>query len=437
MTSIKYDFTSCYDAYYFFQEIEDEHANKKHTKNDDGYDFSQLEDEQVYPEFELNAINETGEDILKALLVKCGIESSQPKFDRAAMFPDPVKLLTSFKNKVRKTLPVTPKFINFNKTKMAKHPDIEINTAQIFKTAYDMRKALNSEEACREHLEQLRWNGKPICPHCGSQRENHYQIQTRGTYKGRRMCKDCRRPFSVTIGTIFEKSQIPLQKWFEAVSFFATHKKGISSYQLQKEIGVTQKTAWFMLSRLRNSVKNEVDFEFEGIVQVDETYVGGKNKNRSKGKKVENTQGRSLKTKTPVFGMLNDGLVYTEVVKNTKGKTLKTIIRSKVKSGSTIVSDGWNGYRGLEQEEYIHKIIKHNLGVFKSGSYHTNGIEGFWSLLKRGLTGIYHHASDKHLHRYCDEFAYRYNIRTMSTGEQFNLTLINSDTRLMYKELIA
>lgn len=158
--------------------------------------------------------------------------------------------------------------------------------------------------------------------------------------------------------------------------FFTTDKKGISSHQLKRTIGVTQKTAWFMLSRLINSVHNRVDFEFEGITQVDETYVGGKNKNRSKGKKIDNTQGRSLKTKTPVFGMLNNGIVYIQVVKNTRGKTLKTIIRLKVKEGSILVSDVWVGYRELEHE-YSHKVIKHNLGVFKSGAYHTNGIEAF------------------------------------------------------------
>lgn len=339
-------------------------------------------------------------------------------------------------NKARKTFPITPKSIIFNKSIMAKHPDIELNTTSVFKSMYDMTRTLDTDEACREHLEKLRWNGEPICPHCGSQRKNHYRIKTRGEYKGRYKCKDCRLPFSVTIGTIFEKSTVPLQKWFMAIFLFTTDKKGISSYQLMRTLGITQKTAWFMLSRLRNSVHNRVEFEFEGITQVDETYVGGKNKNRSKGKKVENTQGRSLKTKIPVFGMLNNGMVYTQVVKNTKGKTLKTIIRSKVKEGSIIVSDGWVGYRGLERE-YIHKIIKHNIGVFKTGGYHTNAIEGFWSILKRGLIGIYHHASEKHLHRYCDEFAYRYNIRTLSQGEQFNLTLINSDERLMYKELIA
>lgn len=411
MELIKYDFNSCYET----------------------PDFAQYDYEQIIPDFESNSLQDGIEDILNTLLVHCDIEPPQPKFVR---FPDPIKLLTTIKNKVRKTLPITPKSIIFNKTNMANHPDIETNTAQIFKSVFDMGKGLNSEKACREHLEQLRWNGEPICPHCGSQRENHYRILTRGEDKGRYKCKDCRLPFSVTIGTIFEKSTVPLEKWFRAVFLFTSNKKGLSSYQLMREIGVTQKSAWFMLSRLRNSVRTRVDFEFDGITQVDETYVGGKNKNRKKDKKVKNTQGRSTKTKTPVFGMLNNGLVYTQVVKDTKGKTLKTIINSKVKQGSIIVSDGWRGYRGLDKY-YSHEVIKHNLGLFKKGSYHTNGIEGFWGLLKRGIIGIYHFTSDKHLHRYCDEFAYRYNIRTLSQGEQFNLTLINSDERLSYKELIA
>jgi transposase-like protein len=422
MTSIKYDFNSCYDA----------------------CDFSQFDNEEL--DYECDS-NEAGEDILQTILVQCGIEKPKPTFVR---FSDPInllisdghlsnvrkRLLTTCRNKVSKTLPVTPKSIIFNKTKMAKHPSIEPNTAKIFDSVLEMINTLNTEKACREHLEKLRWNGEPICPHCGSQRENHYKIRGRTEDKFRYKCRDCRLPFTVKIGTIFENSQVPLQKWFMAIFLFTTDKKGYSSYKLQRTIRVTQKTAWFMLSRLRNSVSNRVDFEFDGITQVDETYVGGKNKNRNKGKKVEKTQGRSLKTKTPVFGMLNEGLVYTQVVKDTSGKTLKTIINSKVKKNSTIVSDGWRAYRGLEKE-YKHEIIKHNLGLFKKGSYHTNGIEGFWGLLKRGIIGVYHFTSDKHLHRYCDEFAYRYNIRKLGVGEQFNLTLINCDERLSYKELIA
>lgn len=411
MTFIKYDFNSCYDA----------------------YNFSQLDYDEIYLESEPNALDQTGEDILQTILAKNGIEIPKPIFVR---FPDPVKLLTTCIKKIRKTLPITPKSIIFNKTKMSTHPDIETDTARIFKSVLEMINTLNTEKACREHLEKLRWNGEPICPHCGSQRENHYKIKGRTEDKFRYKCKDCRLPFTVKIGTIFEKSTIPLQKWFMAIFQFTADRKGVSSYQLMREIGVTQKTAWFMLSRIRNSVRCRVDFEFDGITQVDETYVGGKNKNRSKGKKIDNTQGRSLKTKIPVFGMLNEGLVYTQVVKNTKGKTLQDIINLKIKKGSTIVSDGWRGYRGLEKH-YSHEVIKHNLGLFKKGAYHTNGIESFWGHLKRGIIGIYHFTSDKHLHKYCDEFAYRHNTRKLSPGEQFNLTLINSDERLSYKQLIA
>ncbi|WP_242661203.1 IS1595 family transposase [Flavobacterium johnsoniae] len=412
MATVKYDFISCSEV----------------------FDFSQIDYQEIHSTFEPTSIQDAWEDILRYLLIKWRLEEA-PK-PAQIVFPDPVKLLTTCLRKIRKNLPIKPKSIIFNKTKMSKHPDIELNTAKIFKSVFDMMSTLNSETACREHLEKLRWNGEPICPHCGSQRDNHYKIKGRTEGKFRYKCRDCRLPFTVKIGTIFEKSTIPLQKWFMAIFIFTTNKKGVSSYQLMRELGVTQKTAWFMLSRLRNSVRMRDDFEFDGITQVDETYVGGKNKNRSKGKKIDNTQGRSLKTKTPVFGMLNNGVVFTRVVKNTKGKTLQGIIDGKVKKGSTIVSDGWRGYRGLERN-YSHEIIKHNLGLFKKGAYHTNGIEGFWGLLKRGIVGIYHFTSDKHLHRYCDEFAYRYNIRTMSVGEQFNFTLINSDERLKYKDLIG
>jgi transposase-like protein len=327
-------------------------------------------------------------------------------------------------------------FIIFNKSIMAKHPDIELYTASVFKSLIQMIKTLNTEEACREHLEKLLWNGEPICPHCGSQRLNHYKLKADGIFKGLYKCKDCRRRFTVTVGTMFEGSPVPLTKWFLAIYLFTSHKKGISSVQLGKDIDVTQKTAWYMLSRIRNTFQNDTDFQFEELAQVDETFIGGKNKNRNKKKKVENTQGRSVKTKTPVFGMLSEGLVYTQVIPDTKGKTLKTIIKAKIKAGGLIVSDGWMGYRGLSAD-YQHEIIFHNKGIFKNGPYHTNGIEGFWSHLKRGIIGIYHSISPKHLHKYCDEFAYRYNTRQMTDGERFNLSLINADRRLSYRELTA
>lgn len=411
MTDVKYAFDPSYDA----------------------YDFSVFNDEPVYPEYQQNQIHDTVEGLLKSLFVQCGIDPAPPVFVRVT---DPVKLLITCKNKVRKTLPITPKSFKFNKTIMAKHPDLEIDTSPIFKSLIQMIQELRTETACREHLEALLWNGEPICPHCGSQRENHYRLKSRGTFSGLYKCKDCKMRFTVKVGTMFEGSHISLKKWFLAIYLFSSHKKGISSIQLSKDIDVTQKTAWFMLGRIRHSFNVNVEFQFDGLTQVDETFVGGKNKNRNWDKKIKKSQGRSLKSKTPVFGMLCDGLVYTEVVQNTQGRTLKPIIKARLKDGNIIVTDGWKAYKGLSQD-YEHQIIEHNKGVYKKGPYHTNSIEGFWSLMKRGLTGIYHKNDPKHLHRYCDEFAYRYNTRHLTDGERFNLSLINADRKLMYKELIA
>jgi len=346
------------------------------------------------------------------------------------------KLVNKRRKRSQKCFPTSPKFFIFNKTKMAKHPDIELDTATVFKSILHLADTMQTDNDCREHLEYLRWNNEPICPHCGSQRENHYRLKSKGIFKGLYKCKDCRERFTVTVGTMFESSHIPLRKWFMAIYLFASHKKGISSLQMHRDLAITQKTAWFMLSRIRNTFSMNVEFEFEGIIQVDETYVGGLNLNKSKHKKVAKTQGRSLKTKVPVFGMLSDGLVYTKVVSDTKGITLKTIIREKVKEGSTVVSDGWLGYKGLSSH-YNHQVIPHNKGQYVKDRYHTNSIEGFWSMLKRGIIGIYHVTSPKHLHRYCDEFTYRYNTRHMSDGERFNLSLVNADERLTYRQLIG
>lgn len=356
--------------------------------------------------------------------------------DSMKISESPVKSGKNKVKQVKKAFTDSSNFINFNKTIMAKHPNMEIDTAVVFKSMLHMIKELKTENDCREHLERLRWNGEPICPHCGSQRENHYKLKAKGVFRGLYKCKDCRKRFTVKVGTMFEDSHIPLLTWFMAMYLFSSHKKGISSLQLHRDLGVTQKTAWFMLSRMRNTLANKIDFKFEGEVQVDETFVGGLNLNRSRTKRVAKTQGRSVKTKTPVFGMLSQGLVYTEVVRNTRSGTLKPIIKSKVKEGTTVISDGWMGYRGLSKL-YEHKIINHSKGVFKQGGYHTNSIEGFWSQLKRGIIGIYHVTSPKHLHKYCDEFSYRYNTRNMTDGERFNLSLINADERLMYKDLIA
>lgn len=164
-----------------------------------------------------------------------------------------------------------------------------------------MLTALPDDAACRSYLESVRWtSGTPTCPHCGTADNKAMQLKTKGVFKGMYKCRSCRERFTVTIGTMFEGSHIPLRKWFIAIYIFSTHKKGISSHQLASDLGVTQKTAWLMLGRIRNAFKLKAETPMSGTVQADETYVGGKNKNRHKDKKVESSPGRSVKDKTPV-----------------------------------------------------------------------------------------------------------------------------------------
>ncbi len=306
-----------------------------------------------------------------------------------------------------------------------------------FKTFAQMLEMLPDDKSCREYLEKMRWNGEPICPHCGSQNKGHYKLKTKGEFNGLYKCADCRERFTVTVGTLFEGSHISLRKWFIGMYIFSSHKKGISSIQLSKDLGITQKSAWFMLGRLRNSFKVKSNTKFSGTIQADETFVGGKNRNRHDNKKVKESQGRSIKDKTPVFGMIsNDNEVFTTVIPDTKAKTIKPIIEKMVEKGSILITDEWSAYEGLSKD-YTHIVINHKENKYSVDGFSSNGIENFWSLLKRGIYGIYHQTSPKHLHRYCDEFSLRYNTRKINDSERFNFNLKNAETRLTYKELIS
>jgi len=332
-----------------------------------------------------------------------------------------------------------------------------------FNSFVQMLDVLKDETACRFFLEDLRWNGTPVCPHCGSVNENHYKLNTKGEFKGQYKCKDCRERFTVTVGTMFEGSHIPLRKWFIAIYIFSSHKKGISSLQLGRDLGITQKSAWFVLSRLRANFQANPELVFEGIVEADETFVGGKNKNRHANKKIEGSQGRSAADKTPVIGLaqkqvieiverphkvipgktvkekivIQPSLVSCNVVSDTSAETLQPILLSQVKADSKIVTDAYRSYIGLDKD-FNHVSIKHTEGNYITiGEDHTNTIEGFWSLLKRGIVGIYHNVSPKHLHKYCDEFVYRYNSRKISDSERFSISLLGAENRLTYKQLIA
>ncbi len=218
-------------------------------------------------------------------------------------------------------------------------------------------------------------------------------------------------------GLSFERSNAPLKSWFYAIHMLLSHKKGISSIQLSKDIGVTLKTAWYMLQKIRCNLNGELEDildSYGGIVQVDETYVGGKTKG-----KIWQNQGRSLKQKVPVVGLLTEDKVNSFVVTDTSGNTLKALIYALIKPGSIVVTDGWKGYKGISNM-YYHKIVNHNKGSYKNKEgYHTNGIEGFWSMLKRGIKSTYHVVSHKYLQMYCDEFSYKYTTRKMGEIERF------------------
>lgn len=289
------------------------------------------------------------------------------------------------------------------------------------------------EQVCRDYLAQIRWNGSTICPYKDCGHDRVFTYANGKVYK----CAKCKKQFSVRVGTIFEDSKIPLQKWYAAIYLITAHKKGISSLQLHRDLGVTQKTAWYLLHRVRTSLGLNVGSEkLSGECEADETFIGGQEKNKHKSKRTEGTQGRSVKTKSAVAGVIErGGELRAKKVPDTTGFNLKSFVCRNIKFGSTIHTDEWWGYNGLAAA-FKHGVIKHNQGEYVNGNTHTNTLEGFWSLLKRGVVGIYHSMSDKHLQRYIDEFVFRYNTRNYSESDRFNVMLNNIGTHITYKQLI-
>lgn len=298
-----------------------------------------------------------------------------------------------------------------------------------FSSIFDLLNTFPDEQSCIDHLEELRWNGNVVSPFSEHSKVykcsgNRYKCKLTGCY------------FNVKTGTLFDSSNIKLQKWFLAIFLITSHKKGISSVQLAKDVGTTQKTAWFMLQRIRNCFGDSEGITLSDEVEVDETYVGGKNKNRHASKKVKSSQGRSLKDKSAVFGMIErNGKLIAKVVENVQEETLTDEIKKHVDSEAKIYSDEWMAYKKLNNI-FKHEYVKHNSSEYVRERVHTNTIEGFWSLLKRGIIGIYHHVSKKHIQFYVDEFSFRYNSKHFSTSQRFNTFLLNFEKRLTYKMLI-
>ena len=277
-------------------------------------------------------------------------------------------------------------------------------------------------------FEDVRWGDERFCGHCGSTR-------TRAVPNAKPMpywCSDCRKYFSIKTGTPMQSSKLPLQKWVIAMYLMSTSLKGVSSMKMHRDIGITQKHAWHLIHRIREAWKSYVE-SFAGPVEADETYVGGKNANKHTSKKIPNANGTVGKTAIVGIKDRDTNRVQATVVERTNQETLQAFVNARKDPDATVYTDEHGGYIGLDN----HEVVKHSAGEYVKDQAHTNGIESFWSMLKRGYTGTYHKMSVKHLGRYVNEFAGRHNVRALDTIDQMRLLALGMvGKRLRYKDLI-
>lgn len=289
------------------------------------------------------------------------------------------------------------------------------------------------EKKAYDWIEKTRWPNGPACPRCGS-----VNVQTNIKHKTMtHRCRDCQgKPmFSLRTGTVMEGTKMPYRVWAVGIYLFATNIKGISSMKLHRELGIGQKAAWFMLARLRKAYEVEVG-PFAGPVEFDESYFGGKRRNMSEAKRAK-LEGRGVSGKTAVVGAKdrNSNQVAAKVVRHTDKPTLQGFVLRHAEQGAVIYTDEARAYEGLP---FAHKAVTHSVGQFVNGMAHTNGIESFWSMLKRGYYGVYHKISPKHLGRYTAEFAGRHNARGLDTIDQMRLSVRGMEHKgLRYRELIS
>jgi len=288
----------------------------------------------------------------------------------------------------------------------------------------------NDEEQAIGYLESVRWPSGPICPHCANQ-DKVYRIKGKTARPGLLKCGLCRKQFTVKVGTLFESSHIPLHKWLQATHLLISSKKGISSHQLHRMLGITYKSAWFMTHRILEALKDpEFTNKLGGngkFVEIDETYWGNTNKKRP--------GARGYAHKEKIFSLVErDGEVRSFHVPHVTGKTLKPIIREQIEKDTHIVTDDMGAYKGLDKEFDNHSVVCHSQNEYVRGPIYTNTIENYFSILKRGLVGVYQHVGPQHLKRYIGEFDFRYNFREITDAERRDVALQGIEgKRLTYR----